>query len=388
MIILTLLWKIFSGRLLPFRRKVMTYFKFRIVLILILLPVTSYYLFKFFSALTGISIGSAVAMSFRFDSSVPAIHRVMAFLGFFMYLCMIVALLGFLEIPKQIYEFDKYHRGGLMGYNPGFMHTVLYDPAERRYNDYYLWGGPPTPERFTDTFGTVLIYKPPSQDYYQDASFMDLPANIVRIVIILVSLFVVYICLFLMAQSYSKIEGLGIEPDHRVIADRFREISGMPYWKVAAILFSVLLIITLVSAVWIQVLNHRYNRIYEAEQKSLKTALMARISPGDTVSGTVIRRFRSQEQDSRTEEKDRGVRRTTTYYTIMHYTVEFNGLINIPVYLSFPLYPGGDESNLLEKAFTKEKAAEPETAREYDFIVNRDYSVSLKMEKDKEVHGR
>ncbi len=355
-----------------------TYYKFRILVLLLLLPVSSYYLLKFFGRLSGVNMFSAVAMAFRFDSSVPVLHRVAAFLGFFMYLCLLVLFLSYLEFPKKLYEMDRYHAGGLMGYSTPGLHTMLYAPSEGRYVDYYFWGGPSEAREFTGTFETVVIFKPPSQEYYEDASQFGIAGSSGPLFLLLAGLPTVYICLFLLAQSFRDYNGLRVKLEHPVIAERFRELAGMPFWKAGIILLSVFLAITLVGIIWSRVLNHRYQELFSVEQQKLRSALLQKVSPGDTVRGRVILRFKSQEQEFHSEETGRRVRNTTSYYTLYKYTIEFNDLIGIPVYLEMAAYPGGDVAKVLEKAFTKEHGVEPDYVKEYRFTVNQDYSVSLK----------
>lgn len=359
----------------------MTYFKLRILILLITMTVSSYYLFKFFSRLSGVNMSSAAALAFRLDSHVPVLHRVAAFLGFFMFLCIIMALLLYIETPKKISDLEKYHAGGLLGYHTGDMHTKLYDPAEGVYKDYYVWGGPPVPEKFTETFDKVLLFKSPSQEYYEYASRSGFAGNIAALVVILILTAATYIFLFLMAEFYNQYNGIDVKPDHRVIAENFREITGMPWWKAAIIIFSVLLIISIISSIWATVLNHRYTKQYIPEQQLMKTRLLEKVRPGDTLRGKVLVRFKESVEDSSTGETLRGTRTKRSYYTVMHYTVEFPELLHVPVYLAVPLYPGSAESELLEKPFTKKYSAEPEYAKEYSFIVNKDYSVSLKMDR-------
>lgn len=359
----------------------MTYFKLRILIIIILMAVSSYYLFKFFTRISGVSIPSAVAAAFRFDSSVPVLLRVSALMGFFMFLCIIMVFFLYIETPKKILELDKYRTGGFMGYHTGDLHTVLYDPGERAYKDYYYWGGPSVPEKFTETFETVLIFKPPSREYYEGTSELGFGGNLTLLFILLFCIPALYIFLFIMAEFYVKYEGLPVKPDHRVIAENFREITGMPFWKAAIILFSVLLVLSAITAIWATVLNRNYMKPFIPEQQALRSTIMEKVTPGSTLRGKVILRFKESVDQSYTEETARGTRTQKSYYTMMNYTVEFRDILRVPVYLYLRLYWDTDESRLLEKPFTEKNSAEPEYAKEYSFIVNPDYSVSLKMEK-------
>jgi len=358
----------------------MTYLKLRLLLWLILLPVASYWLFSFFTRLSGVNMFRAVAMSFRLDSSVPGIHRASAILGFAMFLFLVVALFLYIETPKQIYDLSRYHAGGLTGYNRDFMHTMLYDPLKGGYVEYYLWGVPAVAERFTEAFETVLIYRTPSQEYWQDTSFMGLGAAIMRLIIVIISIPVVYICLYLLADSYQKDDNPGITIDHRAIAENFMEITGQPYWKAALVLISVLLAISFISAVWVEALNCRYNSPFKAEQQSLRSALFHNVSPGDTVRGRVIQRFKNRYESS-IEKPSAGKKPEVYHYIMMHYTVEFRDLVRVPVYLKLIYAPGSGESDILEKPFVGNTGSEPETPGEYDFTVNDDYSVSLKIKR-------
>lgn len=356
----------------------MTYFKLRILILLLVMPVSTYFLFKFFTRLTGVNISSAAALAFKFDSDVPVLLRVSSFLGFFMFLCIIMALLLYVETPKKMSDLEKYHTGGLMGFNTEYMHTRLYDPAEGAYKEYYFWGSSTVPEKFTETFETVILFKPPSQEYYEDTSQFGLGANVTRLVIILFLTPITYIFLFIMATFYNEYKGINVKPDHRAIAENFRELAGMPWWKAAVIMFSVLLIITAISSIWVESKKNGLRKRYIPQQQEMRSMLMEKVKPGDTLRGRVILRFKESVDQSYTEETAKGTRTKKSYYHIMNYTVEFRDILRIPVYLNLPLYPGGEESSLLEKSFTKKYSTEPEYVKEYSFKVKDDYSVSLK----------
>lgn len=358
----------------------MTYFKLRILILLIVMPVSTYYLFKFFTNLSGVNISSAAALAFKFDSGVPVLLRVSSFLGFFMFLCIMMALLLYVETPKKMSDLEKYHTGGLMGFNTEYMHTRLYDPAEGSYKEYYFWGSSTVPEKFTETFETVILFRPPSQEYYEDTSQFGLGANITRLGIILFLIPITYIFLFIMATFYNEYNGINVKPDHRAIAENFRELAGMPWWKAAVILFSVLLIITAIISILVESKKNGLRKRYIPQQQEMRSMLMERVKPGDTLRGRVILRFRESVDQSYTEEKASGTRTIKTYSHVMHYTVEFREIMHIPVYLNIPLDPGSEESILLEKPFTEKKGYSPEYAKEYSFMVKDDYSVSLKME--------
>lgn len=358
----------------------MTYLKLRILIIIILMAVSSYYLFKFFTRISGVSIPSAAAAAFRFDSSVPVLLRVSAFMGFFMFLCITVVFFLYLETPKKMLELDKYRTGGFMGYYTGDMHTMLYDPGEGAYKDYYFWGGPSVPGKFTETFETVLIFKPPSQEYYEGTSELGFAGKLTLLFILLFTIPALYIFLFIMAELYVKYKYLPVKPDHRVIAENFREITGMPFWKAAIILFSVLLVISAITAIWTELINRSYMKQFIPQQQALKSTIMEKVTPGSTLRGKVILRFIESMDQSTTEETARGVRTQKSYYHVMNYTVEFRDILRVPVYLNLPLNPGSEESALLEKPFTKKYGADPEYVKEYSFLVKDDYSVSLKMD--------
>lgn len=356
----------------------MTYFKLRILILLIVMPVSTWHLFKFFTNLSGVNISSAAALAFKFDSGVPVLLRVSAFLGFFMFMCINVALLLHVETPKKMSELEKYHTVGLMGYHTKDLHTMLYDPPGGSYKDYYFWGGPALPGKFTETFETVLLFKPPSQEYYEDTSQFGPGANITRLVIILFLIPITYIFLFIMATFYNEYNGINAKPDHRAIAENFREITGMHWWKAAVILFAVLLIISAINSIWVGVKDRGFRQKYIPYQQELRSMLMEKVKPGDSLRGRVILRFVESVDQSYTEETARGTRTKKSYYHIMNYTVEFRDILRIPVYLKLPLYPGSEESTLLEKPFTAKYGSAPEYIKEYSFIVNDDYSVSMK----------
>lgn len=364
----------------------MAYTNLRIILYLILLPVSGYYILKLFGKLAGINMFSAMAWAFRtkkpkgYESVRPLFYG-----AIFLYLLAFTLLFVFLDsIPRQIFYMNKYHAGGLLGYRDAGLQARVYDPSRRDYVAYTNITAPLPANKFTETFEVVLLYKPPSSDYYQDTEMLSLPINIAVVFSIAFILFAVYGILYKLTEDYIDQNSVRKKLSHHFMADRFRKIVGLPPWKALMIFLSVLVLIIGISAISVKRLINHYSDLYGSHQKMLRSALLKKVSPRGTVTGYVIRRFKTQESESHsTEGADGRTRQETKYYTVLHYTVEFRDLIHIPVYLDLAFHRRGAEVAMLDKPFRDTMTVVPHYFKEYAFIVNPDYSISLKGNREK-----
>jgi len=351
----------------------------RILLFIILLIVSGYYVLRFFGRLAGANMFSVMAEGFhtsapkgelgpRFFTYGTIFAYVLTFLVFFIFLFF---------LPQRIYYMNEYHAGGLLGYRD--VGVKVYDPDERGYVDYPMYFAPLPAGAFTETFEVILLYKEPSDDYYQTTELISLCFNLPGLIAGIVLLGVVYIFLFLLVKDYKN-----DKLSHRYIAARFCQIVGMAPWKAGVIFLSLFLVIIITGTVLIRKHINHYTDLYESHQKALRSALLKKVSPGDTLTGYVIRRFQSQESETSTTESADGrrTRRETKYYYIFHYTVEFRNLIHLPVYLNLALHQDSKETAMLNRSFPDKMTIVPKYVKDYNFIVNPDYSVSLKGDKN------
>jgi hypothetical protein len=194
--------------------------------------------------------------------------------------------------------------------------------------------------------------------------------------------------LYALAKEYISMKNLHKELSHHFMLTQFSKIVGLPLGKVLMIVIFVIVLILGLSAISVKRLMNHYSDLYESDQENLRSALLEKVSPQDTLKGVVIRRFQQIEKEYHPEGTydDRGFTRDrdeTTYYTVFHYTIEFKNLIQTLVYLDLPLRETREEINELDRTFPDKKAVIPNEMKEFTFIVNPDYSISLKSYENK-----
>src|SRR3990170_3281968 len=136
---------------------VFRFFSFRVIIFLFLLAVSGYYVLWFFSKLTGINMFSAIAWIFQAKQWMLLIP--VFFLAFF-YLAFFISALDFFKKPAQIFEMNKYHAGGLLGYWDTGSQAKVYDPSKNSYIAYDIdfWHGNLRPlpvYKFTEAFEVI-----------------------------------------------------------------------------------------------------------------------------------------------------------------------------------------------------------------------------------------
>ena len=197
------------------------------------------------------------------------------------------------------------------------------------------------------------------------------------------------VILFAMAKEYISVHNLPNELSFPFMLTQFRKIVGLSLGKTLVIFLLIIVLITGLSARSVKKLMGYYSDLYASDQKKMRSALLEKVNPQDTVTGVVIRRF--QQTDKEYHRKgtfdNKGFRRShdqATYYTVLHYTIEFKNLIQTPVYLDLPLRETREEINELNKPFPDKTAIIPDEMKEFTFTVNPDYSISLKRDKSEE----
>jgi len=340
--------------------------KFLVITFLIVL--SAFFTIKFFGKLAGIDIFSAMG-SAKGISAGFIVFYITAFMLFYMF---------FFLLPSRVLDMKNYHAGGLSGYRDSGNKIMVYDPSQERYVGYVQYFAQLPADKFTETFKVVSLFKLPSDDYYQDTETLGLGNNLIASICGLIMLAVVYIILFLIARDSAEARVAPVELTHRIIATRFNTIVGVAPLKALIILLSFMALFFGFNVISVKKIIGHYRGLYASPRQALMDELLKKVSPGKTLTGTVTLRFkeRKSEHDSDySEKRDRGV---TTYYTVLHYTVEFKDLLRIPVYLTLELNDGREEVKILDGQFANRKAVAPKNLKEYAFIVNKDYSISLK----------
>lgn len=348
----------------------------RVLLYLILFAATSYYIINLFSRLTGISMFSAYAWSLHMPGGKP----------FFLFplgagVCFTIAfiiMIVLLRLPAQVEDMKNSSIAGLMGYQDSKNMLWLYDPVHNSYFSCDNYTPEAVPEKFTDLFKLVLLYKSPGDRFYFNTEFLELSANLGRVFLTLLFLAGIYPLLYYLAQFYIKDDGLDMGLSHQLMFTRFRDIAGMHPAFAGAIAIAVLLAVPVYSMVSVNKLKSRYMDSYGVHRDRLKMEVMKNVTPGTVLKGSVILRRVYIESVETTDSKSLSKRKTYTRTTTHNYTIKFQNLAEISVYLQMPLDYGDEKTKILDKEFPDQKTIAPESVREYDFIVNDDYSVMLK----------
>ena len=359
----------------------MTYYTFRWKLFLILLVVSGYFLAHFFGTLAGINTFSAIAWGLGTGASIgkgfPV--RVLLLMVILFYPFLFFAVFVFLETPAQILQLKGYHAGGLMGYRDGWK-VHVYDPERSAYVEYKNFTPLPAARTFTKAFDVVLFYKyRPSSDQYRDTSLLGAGFYLTSLLVAAVSLGIVYLGLYTLAAEYVKANGPEITLSHQLMASRFHEVAGLLPVKALGIVLAVYALGMALGLVSVRVLVHQYKGRYVSQQDELRYALLQHVSPGDTITGTVVRRHYEERQYKDTS---RAVGRSGRWRSHRWpvFTVEFTGLTRIPVYLNLTTRPSEraeEDEGRLQKLFPDQQTLVPHEQPALDFVVNPDYSISL-----------
>ncbi len=353
----------------------------RVILFFVLLAVDAAYILHLFGKLTGLNMFEAAGWCYRSRSSGPTGGKgpclpvaIVAVISFVVAFTMLFTLF---RVPSRVMEVAQDHAGGLLEYQAPHGRLHLYDPARRIHNEYYSSTTLDAASSFRDVFGVVVMYREPGRDYYQDTSFFSFSSSLALMIFGVLFLAGTFGLLFLMANEYAGVTGVG-KPGFAQIMTRLRKIAGIRPWHALAIALTALLIIPLFAFFSIK----RYTDLYGYHRDRLRGELMKRVSPGDTVTGSVILQFRGieREVDTTFDEDTRRRKSSVRRHAVLYYTVRFSALIETPVYLNLKLYPGNEGVKALEEAFPKNDTfAAPYFIKDHKFTVNRDYSVSLKI---------
>jgi len=342
----------------------------RTAVIISLMAVSAYLLLMFFGRLVKVDMFSAIieSNSRTLFLIILMISHIVSFLLLYVF---------FVLFPLRVFDMNKHHAGGLSGYmDQSAWDASVYDPVKGTYVKYPNIHAPSPAEKFTGIFEVVSFYKSPSDEYYQDTDSLGFVNNLIASILGFLFLVGIYFILYNTAKEYIASNVLHIKLSHAVIASRFRSITGLSPVMALIILLSITVIFFGWSVISAKTVRQHYRGLYASHQQTLRNAVLKKATPGETLTGHVIRRFYISVSDTTTEEKLRGTRTKTRYYHVPVYTVEFRDLIHIPVYLSLR-YMENEERDELNRHFPDPKAVMPKYMKDYSFTVNPDYSISL-----------
>jgi hypothetical protein len=314
------------------------------------------------------------------------------FLAILFYPFLFTTVFLFLETPVKIYQMKNHHAGGLLGYSEEYKAQV-YDPSRNAYIAYDHLYPPSAASKFTEAFKVVLFYKfRPAAKYYRDTKSLSISSQLTTLLVAAMGLVMVYISLYILAKAYIAENGLQIQLSHQSLAVKFHGITGIP--PLNALLIALFIYVFVLGAGIISVkkiINH-FKSLYASDQQTLKGKLLNSVSPMETITGRVIGRHYKTESRSHSEgagdDTGHSVGRggKTIYYTVDIFTVEFRDIIQIPVYLNVTTRPSKnarEDEEMLNSLFSDEWEDIPKEMPELDFIINPDYSISLKDNKNR-----
>jgi len=348
----------------------------RILIVLSLLALTGYLLLKFFGKLVNLNMFSVMVETFRGRSSTV----LLPYFAIGLYIIAFLFLYSFFYLyPRRISHIDENNAGGLLGYNKDGNHMV-YDPSRGEYVGYFWYDAPFPATKFNEAFEIVSFFKLPSGKYYQSTGPLHWSNSLALLIAGLLFLAGTYFMLYWITQEFVKTNNLPDKISQSSIAGNFSSFVRItPLTALIIFLFITMLILGW-NYISIKNVKNRYHDLYASDQQNLRKELLDKVSPGDTLKGLVIGGY--QWTDIQTDRNyEEGIRRPskqTSYESGFNYFVEFRNLIGIPVYLTVksPVALGNvveagrysiDKNNIL-----------PDFLNEYTFIVNPDYSVSLK----------
>jgi hypothetical protein len=314
------------------------------------------------------------------------------FLAFIFYPLLFVPIFIFLETPVHFFRMKNHHVGGLLGYGDEYKAWV-YDPSGKAYISYEHLTPPIAAGKFTESFSVVLFYKfRPSSKYYKNAKLKSLSSQLTMLFVAILGLLMISISLYLLADAYITENGLQIELSHQFLAEKFYQVTGVTLVKAMLITLSAYVCLLAICMIYFKVLNIRLKIHYSSDQRALRSKLLNSVSPEKTITGRVVSRqnetisifkLKGYKEDKQLRN---GQGSNTLYYTIPVFTVEFRDIIPIPVYLSLTTRSSKSarkDEKMLNSLFSDEWEDVPNKMPELDFIVNPDYSISLRKDVNK-----
>lgn len=359
----------------------MNYFRLRWKLFPILLVVSAYFFVQFFGNVAGVDMFSAIRWGVGSGGEIGKGFPVLLLLLIpaVFYFLAFAAVFVFLETPAQIFQLKGHHAGGLLGYRDGWK-VHVYDPDRGAYVEYQNFTPPPAARTFKKAFPVVLFYRyRPTSDLYRDTSLLGPGFYAMSLLTSAVSLFMVYICLYLVAAEYLKAGDPPVDLTHQMLALRFQEVTGLAPLTALWIALALYALGMAAGMISVRVLVHQYKSRWVPQQDELRYALMQHVSPGQTIRGTVVRRHYESTQSKDTS---RAVGREGRWRTERWplFTVELTGLIRVPVYLNLTTRPSEralEDEGKLQQLFADPSTVLPKESPEFAFLVNPDYSISL-----------
>jgi hypothetical protein len=339
---------------------------------------SGYLILKFFSVLTNIDMFGALKWGFnskKFEIVLPLI--LLYLIAFVMFFAVILSSIDLLTAKIT-------QKGGLLGYQEDDYLYKYYDPLGGEYLQIKHYNPPPVSSRFDEVFSVVSFYKSPFSDHYQNVTDLSLAVSIIKIIIFLIGAIPFYLVLVLLAKEFGKNSNPAQIISHKLISDSFKEITKLDFFTVICAVIIIIAVITVIGVVISRDIISEHEKIYSAHSDEYKSKIMRVVSPGKKITGKVIRReeisIKHYDTENRYDDTEVLNKTSVNYTSAKVYTVEFLNILHIPVYLSLQFTDDESSKKFISKLdglFIGDKSSATLDKNDVEFIVNKDYSISL-----------
>jgi len=347
-----------------------------ILIYLVLFLGAGYLLLKFFSGLTGVDMFSAFKWGFkakRFEIVIPLmLFYLIAFVFFF----------AIITTPFYMSTAKFTQKGGLSGYQGDDYMYKYYDPLKGKYLEIKHYNPPPASRQFNETFSVVSFYKPLFSGHYQNVSELSIAVSIIKIIFFLIGAIPLYLILFLLAKEFGGQNSSSRKITHKLISDNFTEMTRLNIFAVICAVTIIIAIITIAGFIVSRNITREHRKIYSGYSAEYQAKIAKVVSPGKKAAGRIIRRenILIKHYTSRFENGENLNKTTVQYTPAKIYTIEFLNILNMPVYLNFQLIDGNESKPFigkLDELFGDKKSTVPLEKKDIEFLVNKDFSISL-----------
>ncbi len=335
-----------------------------------------YLILRFFSSLSGVDMFKAFLWGFkakRFEIVIP----LMLF-----YLIAFVFFLAIITTPLFMSTAKITQKGGLLGYQDDDYIYRYYEPLQGKYLEVKHYNPPPASRQFIEAFSVVSFYKPLFSSHYQNVFDLSLTVSIIKIIFFLIGVIPFYFILFLSAKEFGRQSSPSQKITHKLISGNFTEITRL---NVLAVIIAVIIIIaisTISGFIVSRNISRGHKKVYSGYSAEYQAKIAQKVTPGKMVTGRVIRResILIKHYTGRFENGEISNKSTVKYTPAKIYTIEFSDILKMPVYLNLELIENDELKPFigrLDELFGDKKSSVPHEKKDMEFMVNKDFSLSL-----------
>jgi hypothetical protein len=363
--------------------------------VFLVLAASAYLVLRLFSRLFGADVLEIMAWQIR--------RKQFLWIGgwAFLFLVGFFPLLTLLQKPFVTATMVMTHEGALLGYAANDEEAKLYDPVQKEYKTCRVHPVPRAARSFDETFETVAFYRPFLTAYTQNIDVQGFFVAVMMFIIAGLGFGILPLISYKMVEDYFQKTGRNPGLSLQTVLENCKAWTGWPLPVVVAAIVLFLVLSTIVCGYVMHRIRNGYEERFAATRQEFRNEIREHAAPGTVLQGRVINRMRDVETRTRPRNIGRTERLSTNRENVVikHsvYTIEFRNLLRYdPVYLRLTL-TGDAQSNAsmkrLDALFPPDDGPESEgllaryeprnarDARELEFVVNDDRSVSLAPEK-------